>query len=202
MMIVGLSLVTSLASSSLVRALMSAVLGLLIAMVGIDPMTGTPRFIFGQVELLDGFGIVPVVMGLFGLGEIFVNAQSSTGQLFDSKMSSLIPTKKELKDSAMPIVRGTFIGIFLGFIPGVGNTVPAFMSYAAEKKFSKHPEKWGTGMIEGVAGPETANNSYANAALIPLFTLGVPSSPTIAVLMGAFMMNGLIPGPFLFNGAC
>ncbi len=199
MMIVGLSLVTSLASSSLVRALMSAVLGLLIAMVGIDPMTGTPRFIFGQVELLDGFGIVPVVMGLFGLGEIFVNAQSSTGQLFDSKMSSLIPTKKELKDSAMPIVRGTFIGIFLGFIPGVGNTVPAFMSYAAEKKFSKHPEKWGTGMIEGVAGPETANNSYANAALIPLFTLGVPSSPTIAVLMGAFMMNGLIPGPFLFK---
>lgn len=199
LMVLGLSLVTGLAAKSMTRALMSAVFGLLIAMVGIDPVMGAPRFSFSQTELLDGFNFVPVVMGVFGISEIFLNAESETRRVFDTKMSSLIPTRQDLKDSAGAIARGTGIGFFLGLIPGVGAVVPTFMSYVAEKKVHKQPEKFGTGVIQGVAGPETANNAYANAALIPLFTLGIPGSPTIAILMGAFMMNGLIPGPFLFK---
>ncbi len=199
LMMLGLSLVTGLAGKSMIRALMAAVFGLLIAMVGIDPVMGAPRFAFGMTELLDGFNFVPVVMGLFGISEILLNVESETRNVFDAKVTNLMPTKADLKASAWPILRGTFIGFFLGLIPGVGAVVPTFMSYVAEKKMSKHPEKFGTGMIEGVAGPETANNAYANAALIPLFTLGIPGSPTIAILMGAFMMNGLIPGPFLFK---
>ncbi|MHB1160542.1 MAG: tripartite tricarboxylate transporter permease [Chloroflexota bacterium] len=199
LMVLGLSLVTGLAAKSMTRALMSAVFGLLIAMVGIDPVMGAPRFNFGLTELLDGFNFVPVVMGVFGISEILLNAEGEARRVFDTKMSSLMPTVQDLKDSAGAILRGTFIGFFLGLIPGVGAVVPTFMSYVAEKKVSKHPEKFGTGVIQGVAGPETANNAYANAALIPLFTLGIPGSPTIAILMGAFMMNGLIPGPFLFK---
>ncbi len=199
LMVLGLSLVTGLAAKSMTRALMSAIFGLLIAMVGIDPVMGAPRFSFGITELLDGFDFVPVVMGIFGISEILLNAESEVRGVFDTKMSTLIPTRQDLKDSAGAILRGTGIGFFLGLIPGVGAVVPTFISYVAEKKVSKHPEKFGTGVIQGVAGPETANNAYANAALIPLFTLGIPGSPTIAILMGAFMMNGLIPGPFLFK---
>ena len=199
LMFVGLSLVTGLAGRSLVRALISAILGMLIAMVGIDPVMGAPRFTFGQTDLLDGFGIVPVVMGIFGISEILLNAEAQAMQVFDTKMSSLILSMKDIKDSVWPIVRGTGIGFFLGLIPGVGAVVPTFLSYSVEKRASKTPEKFGTGMIEGVAGPETTNNAYANAALIPLFTLGIPSSPTTAIIMGALMMNGLIPGPMLFK---
>jgi putative tricarboxylic transport membrane protein len=199
LMVVGLSLVTGLASRSLLRAIIAAVLGLLLTQVGIDPVMGAPRFTFGRMELLDGFGIVPVVMGLFGVGEILLNAEARAMQVFETKVSSLILSKKDIKESAWPIVRGTGIGFFLGLIPGIGSMIPTFLSYAVEKRMSKTPERFGTGMIEGVAGPETANNSYANAALIPLFTLGIPGSPTTAVLMGAFMMNGLIPGPMLFT---
>ena len=199
LMVLGLSLVTGLAAKSMTRALMSALFGLLVSMVGIDPALGAPRFTFGLIELLDGINFVPVVMGIFGVSEILLNAESEARLVFDAKMSSLMPTFQDLKDSALPIARGTLIGFFLGLIPGVGAVVPTFMSYAVEKKVSKHPEKFGSGVIQGVAGPETANNAYGNAALIPLFTLGIPGSPTIAILMGAFMMNGLTPGPTLFK---
>ena len=199
LMAVGLSLVTGLAGKSLTRALMSAIFGLLIAQIGIDPVMGAPRFTFGRTELLDGFGIVPVVMGLFGIGEIFLNVEMKAVQIFETSMRSLVPTLKDMKDSTWPIIRGTFLGFFLGLIPGVGAVVPTFLAYSIEKKISKTPERFGKGAIEGVASPETANNSYANAALIPLFTLGIPGSPTTAILMGAFMMNGLVPGPSLFN---
>jgi putative tricarboxylic transport membrane protein len=198
LMAVGLSLVTGLAGKSLTRALMSAILGLLIAQIGIDPVMGAPRFTFGRTELLDGFGIVPVVMGLFGIGEIFLNVEMKVVQVFETSMRSLVPTLKDMKESAWPIIRGTIVGFFLGLIPGVGAVVPTFLAYSVEKKISKTPERFGRGAIEGVASPETANNAYANAALIPLFTLGIPGSPTTAILMGAFMMNGLIPGPSLF----
>lgn len=199
LMVVGLSLVTGLAGKSLVRALLSAVFGLMVAMVGIDPVMGAPRFSFGMTELLDGFDIVPVAMGAFGLGEILVNAEAEASSIFDTKLSDLWMSWKDWKTSFWPIVRGTGIGFFLGLIPGVSAIVPTFIAYVVEKKMSRYPEKFGTGMIEGVASPETANNAYANAALIPLLTLGIPGSPTIAILMGAFMMNGLIPGPFLFK---
>ena len=199
LMVVGLSLVTGLAGKSLVRALVSAILGLLIAEIGIDPVMGAPRFTFGRVELLDGFGIVPVVMGMFGIGEIFLNVELRAVKIIETSMRSLIPTLKDMKDSTWPIIRGTFLGFFLGLIPGVGAVVPTFLAYSIEKRVSKTPERFGKGAIEGVASPETANNAYANAALIPLFTLGIPGSPVTAILMGAFMMNGLIPGPSLFK---
>ena len=199
LIVLGLSLVTGLAGRSLLRALMAAVFGLLIAMVGIDPVVGAPRFTFGVTELLDGFHVVPVAMGLFGIAEILVNAGGGPDRVFPTSFRSLMPSIRDMKDSAMPVVRGTGIGFFIGLIPGVGAVVPTVLSYVTEKRVSKTPEKFGTGMIQGVAGPEAANNAYSNAALIPLFTLGLPGSPTVAVLMGAFMMNGLIPGPFLFT---
>jgi putative tricarboxylic transport membrane protein len=199
LMLIGLAMVTGLAGRSIVRALVSAVSGLLIGMIGMDPVQGAPRFTFGMTELLGGLNIVPIVMGLFGISEILFNVESPARQVFETKMSSLVPTREDLRRSIGAILRGTGIGLFLGLVPGIGTMVPTFISYVAERRVSKTPEKFGTGMIEGVAGPETANNAYANAAMIPLFTLGIPASPTLAILMGAFMMNGLIPGPLLFN---
>jgi putative tricarboxylic transport membrane protein len=199
LMVVGLSLVTGLASGSLVRALLSAVFGLLIAMVGLDPVMGAPRFTFGRMELQDGLGVVPVAMGLFGIGEILVNAERAESRIFDTSLRGLIPSARDVRAAWRPVLRGTGIGFFIGLIPGVGAVVPTMISYVTEKRLSRTPERFGSGMIEGVAGPESANNAYANAALIPLFTLGIPGSPTVAVIMGAFMMNGLIPGPFLFR---
>jgi putative tricarboxylic transport membrane protein len=199
LMVVGLTMITVLSGASLVRGLIAAMIGLLIGMVGIDPVMGAPRFAFGQVELLDGLGIVPVVMGLFGISEVLLNAASPEKKVFDTRMSSLMPTGSDLRESAGPIARGTLIGFVLGLIPGMGATVPTFISYAVEKKVSRHPERFGTGVIAGVAGPETTNNAYANAAMIPLFTLGLPGSAGMALLMGALMMNGLVPGPFLFT---
>jgi len=198
-MVLGLTLVTVLAGKSLVRGLIAAMLGLLVGMVGLDPVLGAPRFAFGHPELLDGFGIVAVVMGLFGVSEVLWNAAHPEEQVFDTKVTNLMPTRADLAVSAAPIARGTVIGFVLGLVPGMGVTVPTFISYAVEKKLSRYPERFGTGVIEGVAGPETTNNAYANAAMIPLFTLGLPGSAGMALLMGALMMNGLVPGPFLFQ---
>ena len=199
LMVVGLSLVTGLAGKSLIRALISAVIGLLIAMVGIDPVMGAPRFTFDKVELLDGLGIVPVLMGLFGIGEILLNAEKRAAPVIKTSLRSLLPSASEAGQSIGPIARGTGIGFLLGLIPGVGAVVPTFISYILERKVSKNPETFGHGAIAGVAGPETANNAYANAALVPLFAVGIPGSPTIAILMSAFMIHGVIPGPFLFQ---
>lgn len=168
LMLVGLSLVTGLAGKSIVRALMSAILGLLVSMVGIDPVMGAPRYTFGNLNLLGGINVVIVAMGLFGVGEILLGLE---GREDDANSRPKAPTLRlsgeDIRRSIMPIVRGTGIGFFLGLIPGVGAVVPTVMSYVAERKFSKTPNKFGTGMIEGVAGPETANNAYSNAALIP-----------------------------------
>src|SRR6185436_20805959 len=159
---------------------------------------GTPRLTFGIPDLLDGISFVPVIMGLYGIGEILANLDERTAPTAPARLESTMLTRQDWADSAMPIARGTGIGILLGLIPGIGTILPTIISYAVEKRLSRHPERFGRGAIEGVAGPETTNNAYANAALIPLFTLGIPSSPTTAVLMGAFMVNGLIPGPSLF----
>lgn len=201
LLLVGLSLVMGLAGKSLVRALMMGILGLLFSLVGVDPVEGAPRFTFGIAPLMDGVRFVPVVMGFFGIGEILLNAEKSLAGVMagGGKVTSFIPRRDEWRISVTSILRGTGLGFFLGLIPGTNSAVASFMSYAIEKKVSKHPEKFGTGVIEGVAAPETANNAYANAALIPLFTLGLPGSPTIAILMGALIMNGLTPGPLLFQ---
>ncbi|HEY9053584.1 MAG TPA: tripartite tricarboxylate transporter permease [Rectinemataceae bacterium] len=196
---VGLSLVMGLAGKSMIKALMMGILGLLLSMVGLDPVRGMPRFTFGRLELMEGIGFVPVIMGLFGLAEVLANAEEGFGEVSLAKMSSLFPSKSDLKRSVKPMIRGSLIGTGLGLIPGMTGSAASFLSYIAEKKASKTPEKFGTGMIEGVVGPETSNNAHANGALIPLFTLGIPSSPTVAVIMGAFMMHGLVPGPFLFT---
>jgi putative tricarboxylic transport membrane protein len=200
LMLVGLSLVTGLAGRSVLLALISAVVGLLIAMVGIDPVAGAPRFTFSRLELMSGINVVTVAMGLFGVGEILASVERAVKtRPIGTRLSELFLGPGDARRSLMPTVRGTAIGFFLGLVPGVGAVVPTVMSYVAEKRMSRTPERFGTGMIEGVAGPETANNAYATAALIPLFTLGIPGSPTVAVIMGAFMMKGLVPGPFLFR---
>lgn len=199
LIMLGLSLLMGLAGKSMIKALMMGMFGMLLAMVGMDPVRGLPRFTFGRMELMDGIGFVPIIMGLFGLAEILENAEKQFGPVFVTKIGSLIPSRKDLRDSVGPIIRGSVIGTLLGLVPGMTGSASSFLSYIAEKKSSKHPELFGTGMIEGVVGPETANNAHANGAIIPLFTLGIPASPTVAVIMGAFMMHGLIPGPFLFK---
>jgi putative tricarboxylic transport membrane protein len=195
----GLGLVTSLSGRSLVAGLAMAVLGLLIAMVGIDPVRGAPRFTFGIISLFDGVGFIPVAMGLFGVAEILAALGGPARQIIATRLMGQLPSREEWRGSAAAIGRGTGIGFALGVIPGIGAIIPSFVSYAVEKRLSGTPERFGQGAIEGVAGPETANNAYANAAMIPLLTLGIPSSPAIAVLMGAFNINGLAPGPFLFQ---
>jgi putative tricarboxylic transport membrane protein len=199
LMLFGLCLVTGLAGRSLVAGIMMTVVGLLISLIGIDPTRGIPRFTFGMPELYDGVGFIPVVMGLFGIGEILATAEKPYREIVKTNLRDVLPSREEWKASVGAIWRGTGLGFLLGLIPGVGAIIPTFMSYIMEKRISKTPERFGNGAIEGVAGPETANNSYANAAMVPLLTLGIPSSPTIAVLMGAFIINGLTPGPFLFT---
>jgi putative tricarboxylic transport membrane protein len=199
LMLFGLCLVSGLAGNSMLAALLMTVLGLLLAMIGIDPVRGAPRFAFGIADLYDGIGFIPVVMGLFGVSEILLSAESPMRGFAKAKLSRLLPSREEWRRSVGAIARGTGIGFVLGLIPGIGSIVPTFMAYVAEKRLSKNPESFGQGAIEGVAAPESANNSYANAAMIPFLTLGIPSSPTIAVLMGAFIINGITPGPFLFT---
>lgn len=199
LLVVGLSLVTGLSGRSILAALLMTLFGLMLAMIGMDPVRGAPRFTMGIPPLYDGVGFVPVVMGLFGVGEILLSMESPVLEVIKTKISDLFPKKEEWRVSAGAIGRGTIIGFFLGLIPGIGAIIPTFVAYVVEKKVSKHPEKFGTGIIEGVASPETANNSYANGAMVPLLTLGIPGSPTLAVLMGAFIIHGLTPGPFLFK---
>ena len=201
LLLVGLSLVMGLAGKSLAKALVMGALGLIFSFVGVDPVEGAPRFTFDIAPLMDGIRFVPVVMGFFGIGEILINAERSLAGVIaeGGKVSSFLPRRDEVRISILSILRGTGLGFFLGLIPGTNSAVASFMSYSIERKFSRHPDAFGTGIIEGVAAPETANNAYANAALIPLFTLGLPGSPTIAILMGALIMNGLTPGPLLFS---
>lgn len=199
LMVVGISLLVALAGRSMVRALISGVLGLLIAMVGIDPVAGAPRFTFGSDRLLDGVSFVAVIVGLFGLSEILLATTGGRRRPLAPGMRGLLPTRVDIRRSVPAIARGTGVGFALGLIPGMTGSVSSLLSYGAERKFSRYRDELGSGAVEGVAGPETANNAHANGALIPLFTLGIPASPTIAVLMGAFLQQGLTPGPTLFT---
>ena len=199
LLVVGLSLVTGLSGRSLLAALVMTLFGLMLSMIGMDPVRGAPRFTFGIPPLYDGVGFIPVVMGLFGVGEILLGMEAPVLEIIKTKLTDLLPKREEWRVSAGAIGRGTVIGFFLGLIPGIGAIIPTFLAYVVEKKVSKHPEKFGTGVIEGVASPETANNAYANGAMVPLLTLGIPGSPTLAVIMGAFIIHGLTPGPFLFK---
>jgi putative tricarboxylic transport membrane protein len=199
LMCLGLTLVICLAQMSVIKALIMGALGLFLSTVGLDSISATEeRFTFGIIELMDGVGLVPLVMGLFGISEVLINLEKLEKiSILDTIKGRLLPTLRDWKDSAMPIIRGTVIGFFLGILPGGGAIISSFISYAVEKKISKHPEAFGTGAIEGVAGPESANNAAAEGSLVPLFSLGIPANVVMALLFGALMIHGLQPGPRL-----
>ncbi|WP_299092006.1 tripartite tricarboxylate transporter permease [uncultured Metabacillus sp.] len=199
LMVMGMIMVIGLMGQSLIRGLIAAFIGLTLAMVGMDPITGLDRFTFGQAKLMEGLDFVMIAMGLFGMSEILIGIENQAKMQKPPKVKGVLPRKEEWSPALKSIGRGTGLGFFTGLIPGTNSVIPAIMSYSLEKKLAKDPSRFGKGAIEGVAGPETANNSYCGGALIPLFTLGLPSSPTIAVLLGAFIMNGLTPGPTLFQ---
>ena len=198
LMILGLTILTFLASGPMWKALLMAAFGLFLGCMGMDNMTGATRFTFDIVELSDGVGLVPVVMGLFGISEVLLNVEQSIERsVFETKIKNLLPTLRDWADSIWAILRGTVIGFFLGVLPGGGAVISSFVSYAVEKKVSKHPEKFGSGMIAGVAGPESANNAATGGAFIPLLTLGIPANSVMAILLGAMMIHGMQPGPML-----
>ncbi len=196
----GLSILIYLASASIIKAVMMALVGLFIGLIGTDFVSGELRFTFGSNTLLDGVGMVPVVMGLFGVAEVLENLEKGIDRdIFKTSLNQLFPNREDWKQSAGPIARGTIIGFFLGILPGGGALISSFTSYAIEKKISKHPEKFGTGAIEGVAGPESANNSATGGAFIPLLTFGIPANVVMALVLGALMIHGIQPGPLLIN---
>ena len=186
------------ASGPLLKTIAMIALGLVLAMIGLDPLTATPRFTFGSLHLSDGLSFAAMAIGLFGVSEILVSfGQSITERPTAPKLREMLPTKQELKDSAMPTVRGSFIGFFFGIVPGVGHIVSTFASYAVEKALAKDPSQFGKGAVAGVAGPETANNATTGAAMIPLLVLGIPAIPVTAVLLSALTIHGVQPGPML-----
>ncbi|MFF5817239.1 tripartite tricarboxylate transporter permease [Lysinibacillus capsici] len=200
LMLLGLAAVSGLAGRSITKALIMTVLGLMLGTVGIDAVSGIERFTFGQPMLFSGIEFLTIAVGLFALGEVFktiLEKEEEDGQL--AKINRVLPTKQDLKDSAVPIARGSLLGFFIGVLPGAGATLASFFSYITEKKFSKTPEQFGKGHIAGVAGPESANNAASGGAMIPLLTLGIPGSGTTAILMGALIMYNIQPGPLLFD---
>jgi putative tricarboxylic transport membrane protein len=200
LMCCGLVILTFMARGSMIKALMMAVLGIFLGTIGTDLIMGTPRFTLGIKIFMDGMGIVPVIMGLFGISEVLINIEEGFSRdVFKAKISNLLPSLKDWGDSIGAILRGTGIGFFFGILPGAGTVVSGFTSYAVEKKISKHPKKFGTGMIQAVAGPETANNAAVGGAFIPLLSLGIPPSPPMALLLGCFLSYGVQVGPLLLK---
>jgi putative tricarboxylic transport membrane protein len=174
-------------------------LGLLLATIGLDPLSGFARYTFGSLHFADGFNFVAMALGLFGISEILLNFEQIVGlkPTIKPTLRSLVPRWTDLKDSAGPIARGTVIGFLFGFVPGISHVISTFVSYAVEKKLSNHPEEFGHGAIAGVAGPETANNATTGSTLIPLLVLGIPAIPATAILLSAMMIHGVQPGPQL-----
>jgi putative tricarboxylic transport membrane protein len=198
LLLIGFTMVTWLASGSRLKAAAMAMLGLFLGTIGLDPMNATPRFTFGSITLSDGLGLVPMIMGLFGVAEVLLNIEAGLKQdVFRPKIRGLLPSAQDWKDSAKPIARGSVLGFVLGILPGIGAIIPTFVSYALERRLSRHPEKFGTGVIEGVAGPEAANNAATGGSMIPLLTLGIAPNVVMAVLLGAFLVHGVAPGPLL-----
>ena len=196
----GLTLVIYLAHGSKIKAFAMAAFGLMISCIGLDLITGEPRFTYDLEELLDGVGMVPMMMGLFGISEILTNLEiEAQTAMLEGRISHLFPNLQEWKDSTKPILRGTALGFFIGILPGTGPGLISFLSYAAEKRFSKAPEKFGSGAIEGVAGPESANNAAVSGGFVPLFTLGIPANSAMAILLGAMLIHGLQPGPMILS---
>ncbi|TSA48432.1 MAG: tripartite tricarboxylate transporter permease [Deltaproteobacteria bacterium] len=200
LILMGMLTIVFVGGKSISKSLMSGVLGLALGVVGTDVVQGAPRFVYDVPELMDGISFVVVVMGVFGIGEVLISAEEF--MKMDSikvPFSKLWPTLKDLADSKWAIIRGTVVGFLVGALPGAGSTIASFLSYGLEKSVSKHPERFGKGAIEGVAGPETSNNAACSGAMAPLLALGIPGSGATAVMLGALMLYGLKPGPMLFH---
>jgi putative tricarboxylic transport membrane protein len=196
--VLGLSVIASLSQASLLKGLIAGVLGLMIATVGTDPVTGQTRFTFDRPELLSGIPALLVMVGLFAVSELLVQATEPGSEGPSERPRIVFPSRATWKRIALPQLIGSLIGTLEGLVPGGGGSVSAFLSYNEAKRWSRHPEEFGHGSVEGVAAPETANNTVACTALIPMLGLGIPGSNSAAVLMGGFLMHGLLPGPMLF----
>ena len=195
LIVLGLVSSTALAHGSIPKALAMIVMGMLFGMIGTDVYSGAPRFTLGFSDLSDGVGIVSIALGLFGLAEIIRNLESTHEASSATKINSLMPSWEDLRASIGPILRGSALGSILGTLPGAGSILSAFASYTLEKKISRHPERFGKGAIEGVAAPEAANNAGAQTSFIPMLTLGIPAHPLMALMIGAMMFQGIVPGP-------
>jgi len=196
----GLIAASTLSPGSALKGLAMVVLGLVLGLVGMDINSGVQRLNLGMLELSDGLNIVALAMGLFGVAEILVNLLRTSATPFaigNVSFKSLFPTRQDVRDSTFPTVRGMLIGCLCGILPGVGPTIASFMAYAAERKVSRHPEKFGTGIVEGIAAPEAANNASVQSAFIPTLSLGIPGDSVMAVLLGALLIHGIVPGPTL-----
>jgi putative tricarboxylic transport membrane protein len=197
----GLLMAVYLSEESILKGLLMMLIGLLLGMVGIDPVHGEERFTFGLLRLTDGINFILVAMGLFAVSELLVNLETPAGaaDVFKTSLKGLLPTKEDWRKCWAPLSRGTSIGFLIGVLPGGGAIISSFMAYALEKKFSKHPEEFGQGAIEGVASPEAANNAASTSSFIPLLTLGIPGNNAIAMLFVALMIHGIQPGPLLLT---
>ena len=199
LMVLGLTLVAYLGGASLLRALAMAVVGLLLATVGQDPVAGVERFTFGAQTLLDGIDLVPVFMGMFGIAEVLETMERPPDQQRLATPGDLLPTRQDFRDSVAPVARGTALGFFLGVLPGGGATVASIASYVTEKRFARNRDRLGQGAIEGVAGPEAANNAAATGSFVPLLTLGIPANVVMAMMLAALTLHGIRPGPLLLS---
>ncbi|WP_018000513.1 tripartite tricarboxylate transporter permease [Paracoccus sp. N5] len=196
LMVLGLVMSVALAHGSVLKALAMVVLGLLLGMVGTDIYTGTPRFTLGITQYADGLNFVALAVGVFGIAEILRNLEDEHDrEVMTKNINRLFPTGAELKQMIGPVLRGTGVGSVLGILPGGGAILASFASYTVEKKLSKHPEEFGKGALAGVAGPESANNAGAQTSFIPLLTLGIPANPVMALMIGAMIIQGIVPGP-------
>ncbi|MGE0724917.1 MAG: tripartite tricarboxylate transporter permease [Alphaproteobacteria bacterium] len=198
LMVLGLCILAYLSHGSLAKSVMMAALGVILGLVGLDSITAVPRLTFDRLELIDGLGLVPIVMGLFGVAEILSNLeQKIRREVFEQRITGLLPSREDWRQSAAPLARGSLLGFVLGILPGGGAVISSFLSYGLEKRLSRTPERFGKGAIEGVAGPEAANNAAAGGGFIPLMTLGIPPNVVMALLLGALIVHGLQPGPLL-----
>lgn len=198
--LLGLTLVTFLSSGSPVKALMMGTFGIILSCIGIDPIFGSNRLTFSLMKLQDGIDLAPLAMGLFGISEILINIEETIDtEILKTKIKNLFPTWADWMKAKWAILRGTVLGFFLGILPGSNPVIASLVSYGLEKRVSRHPEEFGKGAIEGVAGPEAANNSCTSGAFIPFFTLGIPPSAVMALLLGALIIHGIRPGPLLLR---
>ena len=200
LLVLGLIFLAYMSSTSLIRTLLMAVVGLLLGCIGIDVMSGHFRYSFDIKELGDGIGIVPVAVGLFGLGEILSTpSKTVTAKVIRPRLAELLPNRTEWRQATMPIARGSVLGFLVGIVPGSAHIISSFLSYALEKRISRTPEEFGKGAVAGVAGPESANNSASTGAFVPMLALGLPTGPVTAVLMAALLIHGVPPGPQLVS---